>query len=197
MKPKAVKAIPKPGGAAAKKAKASVFVRAPARRDEAEFLALMRASDRLHRGFVTTPRQPKDFAKFLKRSNLKTSIWLFVCRTEDERIVGAFHLDQIIFGNFRSAYMGYYAGEPFAGRGYMSAGMQLVLRHAFERLKLHRVEANVQPNNAASLALVRRAGFKCEGFSQRYLKIGGRWRDHERWAILREDWKAKKKDGGW
>jgi len=197
MKPKAVKAISKPGVAAPKKAQASVFIRAPARRDEAEFLALMRASDRLHRGFVTTPRQPKDFAKFLKRSNLKTSIWLFVCRTEDERIVGAFHLDQIIFGNFRSAYMGYYAGEPFAGRGYMSAGMRLVLRHAFERLKLHRVEANVQPNNAASLALVRRAGFQCEGFSQRYLKIGGRWRDHERWAILREDWKAKKKGGGW
>lgn len=190
MKSKAGKASSKSRVADSKETKASVFIRPPARKDEAEFLALMRASDRLHRGFVTTPRQPKDFAKFLKRSNLPTSIWLFVCRTDDERIVGAFHLDQIIYGNFRSAYMGYYAGGPFAGRGYMTAGMRLILRHAFERLKLHRVEANVQPTNASSLALVRRAGFKCEGFSPRYLKIGGRWRDHERWAILREDWKT-------
>ena len=196
MKPKAGKASSKPREAGArKKAKELVFIRAPARKDESEFLALMRASGRLHHGFVTTPRQPKDFAKFLKRSNLPNSIWLFVCRTEDERIVGAFHLDQITFGNFRSAYMGYYAGGPYAGRGYMTAGMRLVLRHAFDRLKLHRVEANVQPNNAASLALVRRAGFECEGYSRRYLKIGGRWRDHERWAILREDWKSKKKGG--
>ncbi len=172
------------------KTKASVFIRPPARKDEAEFLALMRASKRLHRGFVKAPQQPKDFAKFLKRSNLRNSVWLFVCRAEDEKIVGAFHLDQIVYGNFRSAYMGYYAGGPFAGRGYMTAGMRLVLRHAFERLKLHRVEANIQPNNASSLALVRRAGFKCEGFSPRYLKVGGRWRDHERWAILREGWKA-------
>ena len=199
MKAKPGVASSKSRAASSKKktTKAVVFVRQPARRDEAEFLALMRASARLHKGFVRTPRRPKEFAKFLKRSDLPNSVWLFVCRTEDERIVGAFHLDQIVYGNFRSAYMGYYAGGPFAGRGYMTAGMRLVLRHAFERLKLHRVEANIQPNNASSLALVRRAGFKCEGFSPRYLKVGGRWRDHERWAILREDWKARKKEEGW
>jgi ribosomal-protein-alanine N-acetyltransferase len=169
---------------------ANVFIRPPARKDAREFLSLMRASVRLHRGFVSAPERPKEFAKLLERSDLRNSIWFFVCRTEDERIVGAFHLDQIVYGNFRSAYVGYYAGEPFAGRGYMSEGLRLVLRHAFARLKLHRVEANIQPNNAASLALVRRNGFKREGYSPRFLKIGGRWRDHERWAILREEWKA-------
>jgi ribosomal-protein-alanine N-acetyltransferase len=183
-------------GERSKTARADVFIRPPARRDEAEFLALMRASVRLHRGFVAPPKQPKEFAKLLKQSNRPNSVWLFVCLKEDESIAGAFHLDQMVFGNFRSAYMGYYAGEPYAGRGYMSGGMRLVLRHAFERLKLHRVEANIQPGNAPSLALVRRAGFEREGYSPRYLKVGGRWRDHERWAIIREDWKARKKEEG-
>jgi [ribosomal protein S5]-alanine N-acetyltransferase len=186
----------KAAGARLKMAGGDIFLRPPARRDEAEFLALMRASARLHKGFVASPKQPNEFAKFLKQSNRRNSVWLFVCLKEDASIVGAFHLDQIIFGNFRSAYMGYYVGAPYAGRGYMSVGIRLVLRHAFEGLKLHRVEANIQPDNAPSIALVRRAGFKREGYSPRYLKVGGRWRDHERWAITREDWKAWKKGEG-
>jgi len=63
----------------------------------------------------------------------------------------------------------------------------LILNYAFVRLELHRVEANIQPGNVASIALVRRAGFTQEGYSRRYLKISGRWRDHERWALLAED----------
>jgi ribosomal-protein-alanine N-acetyltransferase len=69
----------------------------------------------------------------------------------------------------------------------MSEGLRLVLRRAFGRLGLHRVEANVHPGNTSSRALVRRLGFRREGFSRRYLKVAGRWRDHERWALLRED----------
>lgn len=67
-----------------------------------------------------------------------------------------------------------------------------MLRYAFLELKLHRLEANIQPENVASIALVRRAGFVREGYSRRYLKICGRWRDHERWALIAEDWKAKR-----
>ena len=73
----------------------------------------------------------------------------------------------------------------------MSEGLALVLRHAFCELRLHRLEANIQPANAASIALVRRCGFAYEGLSPRYLKVGGRWRDHERWAITREDWTGR------
>ena len=170
MKSKAGKASSKSRVAGSKETKASVFIRPPARKDEAEFLALMRASDRLHRGFVTTPRQPKDFAKFLKRSNLPTSIWLFVCRTEDERIVGAFHLDQIIYGNFRSAYMGYYAGGPFAGRGYMTAGMRLVLRPFEPEAPPRRGTPRHTPLPRAR----RRAGLRARLPPRS--SIGGRWR---------------------
>ena len=90
-------------------------------------------------------------------------------------------------GPFQSAYLGYYGFAPFEGQGYMTEAMRLVLRHAFGAMRLHRVEANIQPGNAASIALVRRCGFHLEGFSPRYLKVSGRWRDHERWAILGED----------
>src|SRR5207237_4260491 len=91
----------------------------------------------------------------------------------------------------QSAYLGYAVGKSFARQGYMREGIELVLRHAFLNLRLHRVEANIQPGNKASISLAQSAGFRREGFSPRYLKIGGRWRDHERWAILADDWRNR------
>jgi ribosomal-protein-alanine N-acetyltransferase len=75
----------------------------------------------------------------------------------------------------------------------MTEGMRAVLAQAFGPLKLHRLEANIQPGNVASIALARRCGFACEGFSPRYLKVAGRWRDHERWAIHAEAWRAERR----
>lgn len=111
-------------------------------------------------------------------------------RRADDAILGAVEVSQIVLGAFRSAYLGYQLGAPYVRQGYMSEALALVLAYGFGPLGLHRLEANVRPENAASIALVRRLGFTREGYSRRYLKVGGRWRDHERWAILAEDWRG-------
>jgi ribosomal-protein-alanine N-acetyltransferase len=169
-----------------------IFLRAPHERDQAEYLALNRRSAAFNRGLASPPTLPEQFAAFLERCQVDTNACFFICRRTDGAILGSIGLSQIYRGFFQSAYLGYQIGAEFAGQGYMTEAVDLILRYAFVDLKLHRLEANIQPGNVASIALVRRAGFVKEGFSRRYLKICGRWRDHERWAILVEDWRARK-----
>lgn len=133
------------------------------------------------------------FNAYLARTRKPDFAGLLVCRAADDQIVGVFNVSQIVRGAFRSAYLGYQVFAPFAGQRYMTAAMRLVLRYVFNTLELHRIEANIQPGNAASIALVARAGFSREGYSRRYLKVGGRWRDHERWALLVEDWRTHRR----
>jgi ribosomal-protein-alanine N-acetyltransferase len=168
-----------------------VFLRPPQPADCEELLTLNRRSVGFHRGLVSPPVTHEEFRESLDRASRDDSECFQACRKSDGAIVGAFNLSQIFRGNFQSAYLGYYIGVDHVGRGYATEAIQLVLRHAFKKIKLHRVEANIQPGNIASIALVRRAGFTQEGYSRRYLKINGRWRDHERWAITFEDWKSK------
>lgn len=87
-------------------------------------------------------------------------------------------------GVFRSSYTGYWGYARTRGRGLMTEALREAVRFAFDELGLHRVEANIQPQNVRSIALARRAGFVKGGFSPSYLFIGGAWRDHERWAIV-------------
>ncbi len=170
---------------------ARVYLRPPGLRDREEFILLMRTSRAFHNPWATAPTDEERFAAYLADARRADFEAMLVCRGGDDAIVGFFNLSQIVRRGFQSAYLGYAVGQPFAGQGYMRAGLELVLRHAFATLRLHRVEANIQPTNAASLALARGAGFRREGFSPRYLKISGRWRDHERWAILAEEWRGR------
>ncbi len=169
-----------------------VFLRPPQKRDAAEFMAVNRSSARFYHGLTSPPTRPDQFDAFLKRNKQADGAVFLICRTEDNAIMGSIALSQIFRGGFLSAYLGYQIGAEFARKGYMTEAIQLMLRHAFVNLKLHRLEANIQPGNVASIALVKRAGFVREGYSKRYLKIGGRWRDHERWAILVEDWRKSR-----
>ena len=170
----------------------TVYLRLPTAEDVDEFIHLNRASLRFYRGLASPILTHQQFTNYLGRCRRDDFEGLLVCQKNDDAIVGSINLSQIFRGGFQSAYLGYQVGAPFAGQGYMTEAIQLVLRYAFDKMKLHRLEANIQPNNAASIALVKRAGFTKEGYSQRYLKICGRWRDHERWAILAEDWRKRK-----
>jgi ribosomal-protein-alanine N-acetyltransferase len=163
-----------------------VHLRRPSLRDAGEFLERVRASRKLHARWVSPPETRSDFAAYVRRARGDDLEALLVCANDDDAVAGVYNLSQIFHGPLRGAYLGYYAFEPFAGRGYMAEGLRLVVRHAFGELQLHRLEANVQPENVRSTKLVREFGFRLEGHSPRYLKLGGRWRDHQRWAITPE-----------
>jgi ribosomal-protein-alanine N-acetyltransferase len=178
-----------------------VYLRRPRRADSRSVVAAVRASRAFHADWVRAPKTAVRFAAYLRRfagarsRRLAgaTHVGLLACRTEDDAPVGVFNLSEIVRGAFWSAYLGYYALAPHAGRGYMAEALALALRIAFRRIKLHRIEVNVQPGNRRSIALVRAAGFRREGFSRRYVRIAGRWRDHERWAMLVEDWRRQQR----
>ena len=161
-----------------------VFLRSPQEQDLRKFLKAVRKSRALHKGWVTPPSSPRAYREYLKRTD---SAQHFVVDRESGGLVGMINLNNVVLGNFQNAALGYYAFADFAGKGLMKEGLLLVLHHAFRDLNLHRVEANIQPGNKASIALVRRCGFVKEGFSRKMLKVGGRWRDHERWALLAEE----------
>lgn len=162
-----------------------VYLRKPAARDAASFLALVRESRELHRPWVSPPADAKGFAVYLRRSGTGRFLGIFACLREDHSLVGVINLSEIVEGSFQSAYLGFYGNASRAGAGYMTEALQLVVAYSFGTLRLHRLEANIQPANARSISLVKRCGFQKEGYSPKYLKIGGRWRDHERWAVLR------------
>ncbi len=166
-----------------------VYVRAPRAADEAEFVSLMRDSRAFHKPWASAPTDPVRFAAYLEDAQRPDFEAFLVCRVADDQLLGFFNISQITRGSLQSAYLGYAAAERFAHQGYMREGIELVLRAAFLELRLHRLEANIQPGNHASIALARGAGFQREGFSPRYLKISGRWRDHERWALLADEWR--------
>jgi len=151
----------------------------------------MRASRKLHRPWSRPPTDLTAFADLLARCARDDYDLQLVRLRDSGEIAGYFALSQIFRLGFQSAYLGYDGSAPHAGRGYMTEGLELMLRHAFRAQRLHRVEANIQPGNARSRALVERCGFRLEGYSPRYLKIAGRWRDHERWAMTVEDWRSR------
>jgi ribosomal-protein-alanine N-acetyltransferase len=162
----------------------------PTRADRDAFVRAMRASRAFHHPWLFPPTTAEAYEALLRRADEETFEPMLVRRREDGEIVGFLNISQIIRGPLQSAFVGCGAIASHAGRGYMTEAMGLVLRRAFTELRLHRLEANIQPGNHDSIALVRRCGFEHEGFSPRYLKVGGRWRDHERWAIRAEQWRG-------
>jgi ribosomal-protein-alanine N-acetyltransferase len=161
-----------------------VYLRHPEIADQREFLASVRDSRALHHPWTSAPSTPALFRAYVERVAQPANGGFLVCTRGGQSIVGVINISNIVLGLFRSGYLGYYAFAGYERQGLMREGLQAVIRHAFKSLKLHRLEANIQPGNAASIALVKSCGFSRDGYSPHYLKIGGRWRDHERWAVL-------------
>jgi ribosomal-protein-alanine N-acetyltransferase len=153
----------------------------PDESDESEFLGKVHASGDLHGSWVSAPSSPDAFASYLARVRSDDHAG-FLLRA-DGQLVGVVNINGIVMGAYRSGHLGYYAFAGGERRGLMTEGLTLVVAIAFGELGLHRVEANIQPTNVASLRLVQRVGFVKEGYSERYLFVGGEWRDHERWAM--------------
>ncbi len=164
-----------------------VFLRPPVLGDRDSFVRAATASRELHLPWIHPPVTPGDFETYLERFEHPDFESRLVCLAGPGELVGVINLNNIIRGYFQSAFLGFYAFLPHAGHGLMLEGMHLAVGEAFGPLGLHRLEANVQPANQRSLRFVQRAGFTREGFSPRYLHIDGDWRDHERWALVREE----------
>ena len=168
-----------------------VTVAHPTAADMPEFLEAARRSRTLHAGFVSAPKTPQEFRTYRRRVGAANAEGYLVRTADGGALVGVVNMNEIVRGQFQSAYLGYYAFTPHAGQGLMAEGLAAVIRRAFGEHRLHRLEANIQPHNKPSIALARRLGFRLEGVSPRYLKVAGRWSDHERWALVREDWMAR------
>lgn len=169
-----------------------VYLRAPVPDDFGELAELYQSSRAHFRGYVSSNYSRERFDAWLVDAEKDSNACFLVCLIDDGAIAGTLNLSQIFRKSFQNAYLGYQLFAGFTGKGYMTEAVAIGLHHAFVDLGLHRIEANVQPNNKPSIGVLARNGFGKEGFSRRYLKINGRWRDHERWAILKEDWISRK-----
>ncbi|MEV7381354.1 GNAT family N-acetyltransferase [Streptomyces lydicus] len=154
--------------------------------DREEFTTAARESTALHHPWLFPPATGDAYDSYLNRLREPTREGFLICELPGGRIAGYLTVNNIVHGAFRCGAIGYGAFAHAAGRGLMSEGLRLVLRYAFTELGLHRLEVNIQPANEQSIALVKRAGFRLEGFSPDFLFIDGAWRDHERWAITSE-----------
>jgi [ribosomal protein S5]-alanine N-acetyltransferase len=164
-----------------------ITLRPVTRRDASALIRANAANRRYHapwaHPFIDEAGFDNWFVQVLTGPNLS----LLARETSTGGIVGVVNINGIVAGAFHSASLGYYGMAEFGGRGLMTEAVRQASVYGFRQLGLHRLEANIQPANAPSIALVRRLGFRMEGFSPRFLRIGGEWRDHERWAAFEDD----------
>lgn len=185
----------KPSDTLASAVQEEIFLRPPQMADYDQWADLRARS----RGFLK-PWEPSWSADDLTRNAYRrrlrryaqeardgTAHALFLFRQLDNVLLGGITLSNIRHGVTRSASMGYWMGEPHAGKGYMKAAVKAILPFAFQALKLHRVEAACIPENERSIRLLQSLGFQREGYAREYLCIDDEWRDHILFAILEQD----------
>lgn len=172
-----------------------VFLRGPQLGDYAEWATLRERS----RSFLTPwePVWPDDdltrnafrrrIRRYMREVKEDHAYPFFIFRNEDGALVGGCTLSSVQRGVQQSCTLGYWAGEIFAGKGYVTGAVRALIPYVFEELRLHRMQAACLPENERSKAVLRKCGFREEGHARGYLKINGMWRDHVVFAILRDD----------
>jgi ribosomal-protein-alanine N-acetyltransferase len=161
-----------------------VHLRHPRTADRDAFIGAVGRSRLLHGPWVHPPATPEAYDAYLRRSRGPRHAAFLIVRNDDGELAGVVNMSEMVRGAFGSALLGYYAFTPYARQGYLREGIGLVAAHAFGQMRLHRLNANVRPENVASVALLRSAGFRLEGSSPRYLHLDGAWRDHRPWVLL-------------
>jgi ribosomal-protein-alanine N-acetyltransferase len=172
-----------------------VFLRPPIVDDTDEFTRIVETSREFLHPWVDPPADRERFLSYLERSRTPGFKPLLICSRSDSQILGAVNLSQISYGNFCSAYVGFWIAKSFAGQGLMSEALSVLCQLAFGEIGLHRLEMNVQPANQRCVRLMKRLGIRREGFSPRYLRVNGIWADHERWAVCAEDFCPDSSEG--
>jgi ribosomal-protein-alanine N-acetyltransferase len=125
-------------------------------------------------------RYREDFAR-------GTAIAFFIFETKTGKLLGGVTLGNIRHGVAKSCHIGYWIGEKYAGQGYMADALELLAQHAFDTMRLHRIEAACIPGNTRSIRVLEKAGFTREGLLRSYLKINGGWQDHYLYALIAGD----------
>jgi [ribosomal protein S5]-alanine N-acetyltransferase len=173
------------------KRKPHVRLERPSAKRERDYLDAVLRSRALHRGYVVPSSTPREYRSYLRRSRRDNQESFFIVGLESGALIGVVNINDIVRHSELSGRLGYYAFVPHAGFGFMREGLRLVIGRAFREVGLHRLEANIQSGNRRSIALVEGLGFTREGNARGFLKIGNRWRDHERWALLKEEWRSR------
>lgn len=179
---------------------ARIYLRAPVQRDWRPWAALRGESreflapwepiwsyDALTRGAFR--RRLKAYKAEMRQGS---SYSFFIFRSQDDALLGGITLSNVRRGVAHSASLGYWIGAPYCRQGYMTEALAGMLEFAFVHLGLHRVDAACLPGNEASRALLLKSGFRQEGYAREYLRINGRWQDHNLFGVLRSDLPALK-----
>lgn len=160
----------------------------PVRRSDAAELVQANSDNRDHHGpWVQTFTTMDGFHEWFGLQATGANAGFIARDIASGGIAGVTNLSQIFLKGFQNAYLSYYGMAAFAGQGLMTEALRMTTAYAFAEIGLHRLEANIQPANRRSIDLVKRIGFRKEGYSPRYLKIDGVWCDHERWALLADE----------
>jgi ribosomal-protein-alanine N-acetyltransferase len=172
-----------------------VRLRPPRGADHGEWAALRRESYAYLQPWEPTwPEDDLSRAAFRRRLSVYAremeigTAWpFFIFDRATQDLVGAVTLSNVRRGVAETGTLGYWIGQRHAGRGLATAAVRAVVRHSFEVLRLHRIEASCLPSNAASRRVLEKSGFRKEGEARAYLKINGAWADHLLFGIVEDE----------